>query len=383
MAMIKGLPATEPSNDGIQAALGLSGYIDYAVLMRPDLYGPKQDIIKFWAKYQPMHANVIGKLTEDYRRENGFGIVDNYNYVYTNSTHLNDAWNKLQSNIYSLFRAKPTGDINISPFRPWDFYSEDGTLAYNNEAVCPLSFAVEEVKDRGFMQITAHAIKDDELPDANITVSDLQTVGGKNNIIAINSSTCFGLLYRKDGGSVQVLGANGQYPVYMDNEDIRVSNLQFVGDGTYQFAYIILNTVTKRFITLPFPIQTATVTSTGLVKGYVEVFGMYETNTTGTQITISKLTIIPRGANAVAGTVGIYVCNSNVPSNQVESSAIKSYTYDYPATAKDTPYVFSNKMISVSGYNVNEVVLWAVTTTASGEKYRTPLDMIDNSEDIS
>ena len=266
MAMIKGLPATEPSVDGIQAALGLSGYRDYAVLIRPDLYGPKINIVKFWAKFQPMHSTQLHKLTDAYRAANGYGIKDNYNYEYNDTTDVNNAFNRAVSSNYSLYREKPTGDIDASPFRPWDYYSEDGTLAYNNEAVCPFSFEIEEIKNRGFMQITAQALRDEELPDANITISDLQAVGGRNSIISLNSNTCFGLLYKKNGGSVQVLGADGRYPAFMENGDYRTCDIQLEGDGTYQFAYIILNLATNRFITLPYPVQEATVTSTGIVR---------------------------------------------------------------------------------------------------------------------
>lgn len=380
--MIKGLPATEPSADGIQAALGLTGYTDYAVLIRPDLYGPKRDIVKFWAKFQPMHSTQLHKLTDNYRRENGYGIKDNYNYEYNDTTDVNNAFNRAKNGDYSLYREKPTGGIDTSPYRPWDYYSEDGTMAYNNEAVSPFSFELEEITDRGFAQITAMALKDKQLPDANITISDLQSVGGNNSIISLNSNTCFGLLYKKDSGSVQILGSDGKYPAFMDNEDYRVCDLQLVGDGVYEFVYIILNTVTKRFITLPIPAQSVTVTSTGLVRGYIEVYGMYEINAAGTQMYIRELTIIPQGADAVAGNVAIYVCDSNTPSDKIESQAIKTYSYSYPATAKGTPYVFNDITLSVSGYDANQVTIWAVTSTAAGEVYKTPLDYVDNSGEI-
>lgn len=383
MAMIKGLPVTEPSSDGIQAALGLSGYTDYAVLIRPDLYGPKQDIVKFWAKWQPMHSTKLHKLTDAERAAAGYGIKDNTNYEYTDNTDISDAFNNAKNGVYSLYREKPSGGINTSPFRPWDYFNEAGTMSYNNEAICPFSFDLEEITDRGFAQITARALMDNELPDANITIRDLQNVGGANSIISLNdSATCFGLLYTKDGGSVQVLGTDGKYPAFNGPDSERTNDLQLVGDGAYKFAYIILNTASKRFITLPYPVQEVTVTSTGLTKGYIEVYGEYEYNTAGTQITIKNLTVIPRGADAVAGTVGIYICDVSTSKENVESSAIASYAYDYPATAKDAEYIISDKTIPVSGYNVENITPWAVTTTAAGEVYKTPLDWIDNSGEL-
>lgn len=384
MAMIKGLPATEPSADGIQAALGLSGYTDYAVLIRPDLYGPKLNVVKFWAKYQPMHSTKLHKLTDAERAAAGYGIKDNYNYEYTDSTDVTNAFNNAKNGLYSLYREKPTGGINTSPFRPWDYYNEAGTLSYNNEAVCPFSFELEEITDRGFAQITARALMDEELPDANITIRDLQNVGGANSIITPNnSSTCFGLLYTKDGGSVQVLGTDGKYMAFNGPDSERTNDIQLEGDGVYKFAYIILNISTKRFITLPYPVQEVTVTSTGIVRGYVEVFGEYEYNSAGTQLTIRNLTIIPRGAQATAGNVALYICSPDTPSNKIESQALYTASYAYEATAKDTERVlFTSRTITANGWNAKNITPWVVTTTSAGEVYKTQLDWIDNSGEL-
>ena len=384
MAMIKGLPATEPSADGIQAALGLSGYRDYAVLIRPDLYGPKRDIVKFWAKFQPMHSTKLHKLTDAYRAENGYGIKDNYNYEYNDTTDINDAFNRAIDGDYSLYREKPTGGIATSPFRPWDYYSEDGTMAYNNEAVSPFFFELEEITDRGFAQITARALPDSELPSANITLKDLQYIGGDSNVISLkDNSTCFGLLYIKNDGPIQVLGANGKYMAFSGPDSGRTNNIQLVGDGVYKFIYIILNTITKRFFTLPFPVQEVTVTSTGLVRGYVEAFGEYEYNSAGTEIIIRNLTIIPRGTQAAAGSVALYICNADTPNNKVESQALYTTSYLYDATEKDTERVlFLSKTISSSGWDARRVIPWVVTTTPAGEVYKTQLDWIDNSVDL-
>lgn len=382
--MIKGLPATEPSADGIQAALGLTGYTDYAVLIRPDLYGPKRDVVKFWAKFQPMHSTLLHKLTDNYRRDNGYGIKDNYNYEYNDTTDVNNAFNRAVNGNYSLYREKPTGGIDTSPFRPWDYYSEDGTMAYNNEAVSPFSFELEEITDRGFAQITAIALKDKQLPDANITIKDLQTVGGTNSIVSLMPTTCFGLLYKKDGGSVQVLGGDGKYPAFTENGDERTCDIQLEGDGVYQFAYIILNTTTKRFITLPYPVQEVTVTSIGIERGYVEVFGGYEYNSAGTQLTVRDLTIIPIGAQATAGNVALYICSPDTPSNEVESQALYTTSYAYEATAKDTERVlFTSRTITANGWDARAIVPWVVTTTSAGEVYKTQLEYVGNEGDIA
>ena len=382
--MIKGLPATEPSVDGIQAALGLSGYRDYAVLIRPDLYGPKINIVKFWAKFQPMHSTQLHKLTDAYRAANGYGIKDNYNYEYNDTTDVNNAFNRAKNGDYSLYREKPTGDIDTSPFRPWDYYSEDGTMAYNNEAVSPFSFELEEITDRGFAQITAMALPDYQLPDGNITIKDLRAVGGLNSIVSLMPTTCFGLLYKKNGGSVQVLGGDGKYPAFMENGDERTCDIQLEGDGVYQFAYIILNTSTKRFITLPYPVQEVTVTSTGIERGYVEVFGGYEYNSAGTQLTVRDLTIIPRGAQATAGNVALYICSPDTPSNKVESQALYTTSYAYEATAKDTERVlFTSRTITANGWDARAIVPWVVTTTSAGEVYKTQLEYVGNEGDIA
>ena len=386
MAMITLLNggATEPSLTAIQAALGLSGYTDYAVLMRPDLYGPKQDIVKFWAMFQPMDADIIGKLTDNYRRDNGFGIRDNHNYRLNDTTRgPKQAYNDVLKGDFSLWRDKPTGDINVSPYRPWDYYSEDGSKGYNNEAECPFSFKIEDITDRGYVKIIARALPEKELPEGNLTIQDLQAVGGANAIISNNENTCFGLLYTKNGGEVQVIGADGSYKVFNGVDSDKTNSIEIQGDGVYKFAYIILNTATNRFITLPYSVQEVTVTSSAIQKGYIEVYGMYEVNSARTQFTIKELTIIPRGAKAVAGNVAIYICDSSVGSNEIEAKAIETYSYSYPEIAKDTPYVFNDITIAISGFNINEVTIWAVTSTAAGAVEKTPLDEIDNSEDIS
>lgn len=384
MAMIKGLPVTEPSIDGIQAALGLSGYTAYKVLMRPDLYGPKADIVQFWAKYQPLSAPIFNKLTEKQREEYAYGIKDNENYSLNDSTRGPVlAYNNALSGKFSLWRDKPSGDINTSPFRPGDYFSEDGTLSYNNEAVCPFSFEVEEITDRGFAQITAIALSDYQLPPANITVRDLRFVGGVDSIISLDDNTCFGLLYTKDGGSVQVLGADGKYKVFNGLDSERTSDIHLVGDGVYKIVYIILNTATQRFITLPYSPQEVTVTSDGLVRGYIEVFGEYEYNSSGSQLTIRNLTIIPRGAQAVAGNVALYICDASTPSNNIENEALYTTSFAYDATEKDTERVlFASKTITANGWDARNIIPWVATTAESGEVYRTQLDWIDNSGDI-
>lgn len=377
------LPATEPSLDGIQNALGLSGVTNYAELIVPQDFGWAPP--KFWAKWQPMHLNRLHKITDNERAANGYGLIDNNNFECNDSTDVNRAFTNAANRIYSLQRNYPKGGINTSPYRPWDYYNEAGTESYNNEAVPPFSFEVEEIKNQGFMQATAYAYNDSELPVANITLSDLQNVGGANSIVTKDGNTCFGLLYTKDGGSVQVLGADGRYPAFMDNGDRRVCDIQLVGDGTYRFVFIVLNKQTKRFITIPpYSVQEATVTSSGVVKAYIEVYGEYEYNASGTQLTIRNLTILPKGGNAVAGNVGLYICSFDTPEDSVESDALYTTSYSYAATNKDTERVlFTSQTITANGWDARSVIPWVVTTSSTGIVTKRQLDWIDNSGDIA
>ena len=382
--MIKGLPATEPSVDGIQAALGLTGYTDYAVLIRPDLYGPKRDIVKFWAKFQPMHSTQLHKLTDDYRRDNGYGIKDNENYNLNDSTRGPvKAYNDILSGTFSLWREKPTGGIDTSPFRPWDYYSEDGTMAYNNEAVPPFSFEVEEITNRGYVQVSVFAYKDEELPDANITLTDLQAVGGSNSIISKDGNTCFGLLYTKDGGQVQVIGGNGEYPAILEgNQGERTVDIKLVGNGTYKFVFIVLNKQTKRFITIPpYSVYEATVTSTDIPSGLLLIEGLYYYNTAGTIMTITGLTLTPQNAPAVAGNLAIYICPIGTKEENVESKAIYTTSKSYGYIAQGSSYTFSDFTINVSDYDINNIEVWVTTTTSSGV-YKRLLEWYDNSGEI-
>lgn len=263
MAMIK-VPATEPSLTAIQAALGLSGVTNYGVLMRPDLFG-FGDLVNFWAKYQPLDAPILHRLTESAREAYAYGIKDDWHYNLNDSTRGPvQAYNNALNGTFSLWREKPTGDIDVSPFRPWDYYSYDGTKGYNSEAVPPFSFE-EEALTYGELYITARLLNDYELPDGNITISDLQKVDGPDAIITKNTNTCFGLLYKKDSdNTVYVAGANGEFPAFMENGDVYTSGIQVAGNGKYTVVYILLNKQNGRFITLPITPKTFIVDSSSV-----------------------------------------------------------------------------------------------------------------------
>jgi hypothetical protein len=126
MAVLK-TPVTEPSM--IQSALNLSGYKDYAVIMRPDIYGPKSDkIINKWARHKPVDRNVLHRIDDENKRANKASSG-----IYWGLQVGAADWSKIHSATWD-YVDKPNGDINVSPFRPWDFVSFDGTTGYDPNA---------------------------------------------------------------------------------------------------------------------------------------------------------------------------------------------------------------------------------------------------------
>ena len=248
MAMIK-LPATEPSYTAIQEALGFVGVTDYEILVRPDLFGYGD--VKFWAKYQPLDAPVRDKITDVVRKQYAYGVIDNWNYNLNDTTRgPKQAFNKALEGIYSLWREKPTGEPLTSPYRCHDYFSEDGEEGYNNECVSPYMFETDY--SDGKFWITAQLLGRDDLPEGNLTIADLQYLGGKDAIITNDESTCFGLLYKKgDDETVYVIGENGEYPAFMENGDIYTNTIELTADEKYMIVYILLNKQNGRFITLP------------------------------------------------------------------------------------------------------------------------------------
>ena len=382
------LPATEPSLDGIQNALGLSGVTNYAELIVPQDFGWAPP--KFWAKWQPMHLNRLHKLTDEERRANAYGLkvfTDNYGvFNLNNSHHRTTAFNMAESRQWILQRNYPTGDINVSPYRPWDYFNEAGTESYNKDAVSPFFFDVEEITNQGYVQASAYALKADELPDAGagcITLDDMKSLAG-DSIVTDRENTCFGLLYTKDGGSVQVLGANGEYQAFLEgNQGERTSDMKLVGNGTYKFVFILLNKSTKNFITIP-PYSTyeAVVTSTDVPSGLLLVEGLYYFNTSGTIMTIAGLTLTPQNAPAVAGNLAIYICPIGTKEEKVESAAIYTTSKSYGDIAQGSSYTFPDFTINVSDYDINNIEVWVTTTTSSGV-YKRQLEWYDNSGDIA
>lgn len=358
--MIK-IPATEPSLTAIQAALNLTGVTNYHVLIRPDLYGFESP--KFWAKYQPIDAPILHKLTENAREDYAYGIKDDSHYSLNDSTRGPvQAYNNALNGSFSLYRKKPTGDINSSPFRPWDYYSEDGSKGYNNEAKSPFSFR-EEVLTYGELYITAQLLDENELPEGNITIADLQKVDGPDAIITKNMNTCFGLLYKKDSdNTVYIAGANGEFPAFTENGDTSPSDVRVIGNGTYTVVYILLNKENGRFFTIPTTPRTFIVDSSSvynvIITGVEEPmwnsgktaisFSLFIESQSPTSHTIqsavAKLRFIGKSYDD-AMEAGEYEFAWNPDSIEAKQTLRKTYTQTIPSNYRGNSYQVMFKVI--------------------------------------
>jgi len=118
MAVLK-TPVTEPSM--IQNALGLTGYTNYGTLMtHPN--------INKWARHKPVDRNVLHRIDDENKRAN----KASYGIYWGLQVGAND-WSEIHSSTWN-YVDKPTGGINSSPYRPWDFVSYDGTTGYDHSA---------------------------------------------------------------------------------------------------------------------------------------------------------------------------------------------------------------------------------------------------------
>lgn len=115
MAVLK-TPVTEPSM--IQNALGLTGYTNYGTLMtHPN--------INKWARHKPVDRNVLHRIDDENKRANKATSG-----IYWGLQVGAADWSKIHSSTWD-YVDKPKGGIDVSPYRPWDFVSYDGTTGYD------------------------------------------------------------------------------------------------------------------------------------------------------------------------------------------------------------------------------------------------------------
>lgn len=118
MAVLK-TPVTEPSM--IQNALGVTGYTNYGTLMtHPN--------INKWARHKPVDRNVLHRIDDENKRANKATSG-----IYWGLQVGAADWSEIHNSTWD-YVDKPTGGINSSPYRPWDFVSFDGTTGYDSNA---------------------------------------------------------------------------------------------------------------------------------------------------------------------------------------------------------------------------------------------------------
>lgn len=141
---------TEPSD--IQTALGISGETNYGALMRPDQFS-YGDIVNKESKNKPYDRPGLHVISASSRKS---GKAEQGIYWGLKIGTVGGAWSGIHS-CNCAYIDRPTGDVNVSPFRPSDYrgYSRDdkfaltgtssecegGTVLYNNPT--PMGFILD------------------------------------------------------------------------------------------------------------------------------------------------------------------------------------------------------------------------------------------------
>lgn len=117
---------TPTTIDNIASVLRIST-TNAAVVMRPDLFGFGNNMINKWAKNKPIHHTNLFKLQGDEIK----GLVSDIQngIVYGLKTGVSG---KILKNVHTAdwsYVGKPQGDINVSPFRLWDYVGYDSEAA--------------------------------------------------------------------------------------------------------------------------------------------------------------------------------------------------------------------------------------------------------------
>lgn len=115
---------TEPSD--IQTALGISGETNYGALMRPDLFS-YGDIVNRESKNKPFDRPGLHVINASSRKS---GKAEQGIYWGLKIGTVGGAWSGIHS-CNCAYVDRPTGDINVSPFRPSDYrgYCRDDKFA--------------------------------------------------------------------------------------------------------------------------------------------------------------------------------------------------------------------------------------------------------------